>query len=35
MKRKKTDSTINTIIEIALFTFFIIILSVVVQINNF
>jgi hypothetical protein len=35
MKRKKTDSTINTIIQITLFTFFIIILSVVVQINNF
>jgi hypothetical protein len=34
MKRKKTDSTINTIIQITLFTFFIIILSVVVQINN-
>jgi hypothetical protein len=29
MKRKKTDSTINTIIQITLFTFFIIIVSVV------
>jgi hypothetical protein len=35
MKRKKTDPTINTIIQITLFTFFIIILSVMVQINNF
>jgi hypothetical protein len=35
MKPKKTDSTINTIIQITLFTFFIVILSVVVQINNF
>jgi hypothetical protein len=35
MKRKKTDPTINTIIQITLFTFFIIILSVVLQINNF
>jgi len=35
MKRKKTDSTINTIIQITLFTFFIVIVSVVVQINNF
>lgn len=35
MKRKKTDPTINTIIQITLFTFFIIILSVVMQINNF
>jgi hypothetical protein len=34
MKRKKTDPTINTIIQITLFTFFIIILSVVLQINN-
>jgi hypothetical protein len=35
MKHKKTDSTINTIIQITLFTFFIIIVSVVLQINNF
>jgi len=35
MRTKKTDPTINTIIQITLFTFFIIILSVVVQINNF
>ena len=35
MKRKKTDPTINTIIQITLFTFFVIILSVVMQINNF
>ena len=35
MKRKKTDPTINSIIQITLFTFFIIILSVVMQINNF
>jgi hypothetical protein len=35
MKRKKTDPTINTIIQITLFTFFIIIVSVVAQINNF
>jgi hypothetical protein len=35
MKRKKTDPTINTIVQITLFTFFIIILSVVLQINNF
>ena len=35
MKRKKTDPTINTIIQITLFTFFVIIVSVVMQINNF
>ena len=35
MKRKKTDPTINTIIQITLFTFFIIIVSVIMQINNF
>jgi hypothetical protein len=35
MKRKKTDPTINTIIQITLFTFFIVIVSLVVQINNF
>ncbi len=35
MKRKKTDPTINTIIQITLFTFFVIIVSVIMQINNF
>jgi hypothetical protein len=35
MKRKKTDSTINTIVQITLFTFLVIIFSVMVQINNF
>ena len=35
MKRKKTDPTINTIIQITLFTFFVIIVSVLMQINNF
>ena len=35
MKRKKTDPTINTIIQIILFTFFVVIVSVIMQINNF
>ena len=35
MKRKKTDPTINNIIQITLFTFFVIIVSVIIQINNF
>jgi hypothetical protein len=35
MKRKKTDPTINTIIQITLFTFFVLIVSVIMQINNF
>lgn len=35
MKPKKSDPTINTIIQITLFTFFIIIVSVIMQINNF
>jgi hypothetical protein len=31
MKRKKTDPTISTIIQITLFTFFVIIFSVLIQ----